>query len=139
VQKLEQKTSPSNSGKLVLSEGAQRKVAEITAQLENGSHTNSKFIKFKDDERKLLHFIPEKTSPAMVTYPNSPDKPMQRYKSYVYDLTPNTNSEEEKEWTVGSTVAKQLLRWIGKGYIVLSITRHGTDLKTVYDIEPQLD
>jgi len=139
VQKLEQKISPSNNRKQVLSEGAQRKVAEITAQLENEAHTNSKFIKFKDDERKLLHFIPEKISPAMVTYPNSPDKPMQRYKFYVYDLTANTNSEEEKEWTVGSTVAKQLLRWIGKGYIVLSITRHGIDLKTVYDIEPQLD
>ena len=139
MQKLEQKINPSNSRKQVLSEEAQRKVAEITAQLENEAHTNSKFIKFKDDERKLLHFIPEKTSSAMVTYPNSPDKPMQRYKFYVYDLTANTNSEEEKEWTVGSTVAKQLLRWIGKGYIVLSITRHGIDLKTVYDIEPQLD
>ena len=136
---MEQKISPSNSRKQVLSEEAQRKVAEITTQLENEAHTNSKFIKFKDNERKLLHFIPEKTSSAMVTYPNSPDKPMQRYKFYVYDLTANTNSEEEKEWTVGSTVAKQLLRWIGKGYIVLSITRHGIDLKTVYDIEPQLD
>jgi hypothetical protein len=139
VQKLEQKINPSNSQKQVLNEEAQRKLAEITAHLENRGHTNSKFIKFKDGERKSLHFIPEKTSPLMVTYPNSPDKPMQRYKFYVYDLTANTNSEEEKEWTVGSTVAKQLLRWIGKGYTMLYITRHGIDLKTVYDIEPQLD
>ena len=139
MQKLEQKINPSNSRKQVLSEGAQRRVAEMTAQLENEAHTNSKFIKFKDGERKLLRFFPEKTSPVMVTYPNSPDKPLQRYRFCVYDLTANTNSEEEKEWTVGSTVAKQLLRWIGKGYIVLSITRHGIDLKTTYDIEPQLD
>ena len=75
----------------------------------------------------------------MVTYPNSSGKPVQRYKFYVYELTANNNSEEEKEWTVSPTVAKQLLRWIGKGYTMLSITRHGIDLKTVYDIEPHLD
>ena len=64
---------------------------------------------------------------------------MQRYKFNVYDLTVNTNSEKAKKWTVGSTVAKQLLRWIGKGYTMLYITKHEIDLKTVYDIEPQLD
>jgi preprotein translocase subunit SecF len=136
---MEQETNTSTSKRQSLSKEVKRKLADITAEIENQGSSNAMFIKFKDGEHKLLSFIPEKTYSDMVSYPNSPDKPVKRYKFYAYDLTFNRNSQEEKEWTVGPTVTKELLRWISKGYFVFSITRHGVDLKTTYDIEPEID
>jgi hypothetical protein len=107
-----------------------------------------------------LSLIANNVQIVTVTYPNAPDKPVQRYKFYVYDLTTTALSsglnsttittttddnnvpikeEEEQEWTVNATVARELLRWLSKGYFIMNITRHGTDLKTTYDIEPLID
>jgi hypothetical protein len=150
----------STNKRRTLSEEVKYKLAEITTQIENRhqSFRNSRFIKFKDGEHKLLSLIADKVQVVTVTYPNAPDKPVQRYRFYVYDLTTtassglnsttittttdnNTpmNEQEEQEWTVNATVARELIRWLSKGYFIMSITRHGTDLKTTYDIEPQID
>ena len=104
-----------------------------------------------------MSLIANKVQPVTVTYPNAPDRPIQRYKFYVHDLTTtsglnpqlqqqqltNNNNvplnEEEQEWTVNATVARELIRWLSKGYFIMNITRHGTDLKTTYDIEPLID
>jgi hypothetical protein len=150
----------SNNKRQTLSEEVKCKLAEITTQIENRhqSFRNSRFIKFKDGEHKLLSLIANKVQPVMVTYPNAPDKPVQRYKFYVHDLTTTAssglnsttitttnsnnvpmNEEEEQEWTVNATVARELIRWLSKGYFIMNITRHGTDLKTTYDIEPLID
>jgi hypothetical protein len=136
---LEPSTNPRNNKRQSLSEEATRKIAEISTQIEKLQSSTSMFIKFKDKEHKLLPFIPERTYSDLVSYPNSPEKPVQRYKFYGYDLAIDSYSQEVKEWTVGPTVAKELLRWISKGYLILSITRHGLDLKTTYDVEPVLD
>jgi hypothetical protein len=114
--------------------------------------------RFKDGEHKLLSLIANKVQSVTVTYPNAPDRPVQRYKFYVYDLTTTAlssglnsttitttdnnvplNEEEEQEWTVNATVARELIRWLSKGYFIMNITRHGTDLKTTHDIEPLID
>jgi len=105
-----------------------------------------------------LSLIANKVQSVTVTYPNAPDRPVQRYKFYVYDLTTTAlssglnsttitttdnnvplNEEEEQEWTVNATVARELIRWLSKGYFIMNITRHGTDLKTTHDIEPLID
>lgn len=122
-----------------MSEEAKQKLAEITAQIDSQSTTGPRFVKFKDGENKLLSFVPEMSRPAVVTYPSSPNKQVQRYKFYARDLTTDASSQEVLEWTSSQEVAKQLVRWISKGYFDLSITRHGSDLKTTYDIEPLLD
>ena len=135
-----------------LSEEVKWKLAEITTQIENRhqSFRNSRFIKFKDGEHKLLSLIADKVQPVIVTYPNAPEKPVHRYKFYVHDLTTesdlnsrtattNVPMNEEQEWTVNATVARELIRWLSKGYFIMNITRHGTDLKTTYDIEPLID
>jgi hypothetical protein len=150
----------SNNKRQTLSEEVKYKLAEITTQIENRhqSFRNSRFIKFKDGEHKLLSLIANKVQPVTVTYPNAPDKPVQRYKFYVHDLTTTAssglnsttitttnnnnvpmNEEDEQEWTVNATVARELIRWLSKGYCIMNITRHGTDLKTTYDIEPLID
>ncbi|MBV9179468.1 MAG: hypothetical protein JO297_20765 [Nitrososphaeraceae archaeon] len=49
------------------------------------------------------------------------------------------NEKEEQEWTLNATVATEVIRWLSKGYFIMNITRHGTDLKTTYDIEPLID
>jgi hypothetical protein len=151
----------STNKRQTLSEEVKCKLAEITTQIENRhqSFRNSRFIKFKDGEHKLLSLIANKVQIVTVTYPNAPDKPVQRYKFYVHDLTTTASSsglnsttittttnnnnvplnEEEQEWTVNATVARELIRWLSKGYFIMNITRHGTDLKTTYDIEPLID
>jgi hypothetical protein len=150
-----------NNKRQTLSEEVKCKLAEITTQIESRhqSFRNSRFIKFKDGEHKLLSLIANKVQSVTVTYPNAPDRPVQRYKFYVYDLTTTAssglnsttittttdnnnvsmNEEEEQEWTVNATVARELIRWLSKGYFIMNITRHGTDLKTTYDIEPLID
>jgi hypothetical protein len=138
----------SNNKRQTLSEEVKCKLAEITTQIENRhqSFRNSRFVKFKDGEHKLLSLIANKVQAVTVTYPNAPDKPVQRYKFYAHDLTTTTdnnnvpmNEQEEQEWTVNATVARGLIRWLSKGYCIMNITRHGTDLKTTYDIEPLID
>jgi|GEM_PF-6265236 len=39
------------------------------------------------------------------------------------------NEKEEQEWTLNATVATEVIRWLSKGYFIMNITRHGTDLK----------
>jgi hypothetical protein len=99
----------------------------------------NKFIKFKDGDHKLLQFIPEKTTEEQVTYESQPDKPVNRYKFYVHDLSSESATEEEMEWASSESVAAEVLKWIEKGYCVMHITRKGSDIKTRYSIDPLID
>jgi hypothetical protein len=132
--------STSNTGKQVLSEETRRKISEMRLKLDQkASNRNTKFIKFKDGDHKLLQFIPEKTTEEQVTYESQPDKPVNRYKFYVHDLGSSESAGELLEWTSSETVAAGILKWIEKGYCAMHITRKGSDLKTKYDIDPLID
>jgi hypothetical protein len=122
------------TGKQVLSEETKQKIADMRFKMDKkASARNTKFIKFKDGDHKLLQFIPEKTTEEQVTYESQPDKPVNRYKFYVHDLG-SDSAGEILEWTSSETVAAGILKWIEKGYCAMHITRKGSDLKTKYDI-----
>ena len=134
-------TSASTGKKQVLSEETKRKISEMRARLDKkaSSRNTNKFIKFKDQEHRLLQFVPEKTHEALVTYGSQPDTPpVNRYKFYVHDLS-SESAGEVLEWTASEAVATDILKWIEKGYCTMHITRKGSDLKTRYDIDPLID
>jgi hypothetical protein len=132
-------TTTIGTGKQVLSEETKRKISEMRLKLDQkASNRSTKFIKFKDGDHKLLQFIPEKTTEELITYESQPDKPVNRYKFYVHDLS-SESATEEMEWTASETVAADILKWIEKGYCAMHITREGSDLKTRYDIDPLID
>jgi hypothetical protein len=129
-----------NTGKQVLSEETRRKIAEMRLKLDQkaSARNTNKFIKFKDGDHRLLQFIPDKTREELVTYESQPDKPVNRYKFYVHDLS-SESAGDVLEWTASETVAADILKWIEKGYCAMHITRKGSDLKTRYYIDPLLD
>jgi hypothetical protein len=88
-------TSTKNTGKQVLSEETKRKAADMRLQLDQkASSKNTKFIKFKDGDHKLLQFVPEKTTEEIVTYESQPDKPVNRYKFCVHELSSSESATE---------------------------------------------
>lgn len=139
--------------KQVLSEEVKRRIEATRKDIEKLSSDSSKYLKkFADGEHRLLAFdkdrIPERS--VQVVYNNSkPEETVPRYVFYVWqnnngeELTPTATGmaaeEEAKEWTVSPTVANELLRWLAKGYFLLDVTRHGTEFKTRYEIEPHID
>jgi hypothetical protein len=132
--------SSNTDKKQVLSEETKRKISEMRLKLDQkASNRNTKFIKFKDGDHKLLQFVPEKTTEELITYESQPDKPVNRYKFYVHDLGSSESAGELLEWTCSETVAADILKWIEKGYCAMHITRKGADLKTKYDIDPLID
>jgi hypothetical protein len=50
-------------------------------------------------------------------------------------LSSSAQQEEPLEFTIGPKLAKDIIKYLNKGYRVLSITRHGSDLSTVYDVD----
>lgn len=135
--KIASSAATAGGGKQTLSDETKMKLAAITTEIENISSTSS-YIKFRDGERKILAFNPEKVQPVTVTYPNTQES-VSRFSFHARDLTSNPNSIEEQEWTCSARTARKLVHFIGKGYLVLDITRRGSDLKTEYDISPALD
>jgi hypothetical protein len=131
-------TKITTTGKQVLSEETKRKISEMRLRLDQASNRNTKFIKFKDGDHRLLQIIPDKTTEELVTYESQPDKPVNRFKFYVHDLS-SESATEEVEWTCSETVAADILKWIEKGYCAMHVTRKGSDLKTKYDIDPLID
>jgi hypothetical protein len=113
-------------------------LAEITTQIENQQKQSSKYIKFSAGETKKLLFFPERTRSTLVTFREG-EKPTQRFAFYAYDLDRYSDSlssqEEPLEFTVGPKLAKDIIKYLSKGYRVLSITRHGSDLSTEYDVD----
>jgi hypothetical protein len=71
-------------------------------------------------------------------FQSQPDKPVNRFKFYVHDLSSEA-AGEILEWTTSETVAADILKWIEKGYCAMHITRIGSDLRTKYDIDPLID
>ena len=96
---------------------------------QKASNRNTKFIKFKDGDHKLLQFIPDKTTEELITYESQPDKRINRYKFYVHYLGSSDSAGELLEWTASETIAREF-KWIEKGYCAMHITRKGSDLKT---------
>ena len=66
----------------------------------------------------------------IITYESQPDKPVNRYKFYVHDLSSSSSDSavvvEEEEWTTSETIAADILKWIEKGYCTMDITRKST-------------
>jgi hypothetical protein len=58
-------------------------------------------------------------------------EPVMQVKFCTYDLTDDPNTTNMLEWTVNPTVAKQVLKCINDGYLVLNITKY----ETSYNIE----
>jgi hypothetical protein len=110
-----------------------RKIAEVNAEIEKQSTSSGLYMKFKDGETKTLSIDPTKTHNEPVEYEEG--KPVMRWKYYVRELS--SDMTQEKEWTVGINMAKELQKWIAKGYFVMNITRRGSDLQTKYDVDPQ--
>jgi hypothetical protein len=136
--------------KQVLSEEVKRRIEATRKDIEKLSSEAYKFLKFADGQHRLLLFdkdrIPEKS--VIITFATQPTEPVARYVFFAWELTeqdkdnelkPTMAVEEAKEWTVSPTVANELLRWIAKGYFLLDVTRHGTEFKTRYEIEPHID
>jgi hypothetical protein len=79
-------TSTVTTGKQVLSEETKKKISEMRLRVDQkASNRNTKFIKFKDGDHRLLQIIPDKTTEELVTYESQPDKPVNRFKFYVHD------------------------------------------------------
>jgi hypothetical protein len=132
-QQVQQPTLGQASKKQVFTEDMKRKIAEVNAEIEKQSTSSGLYLKFKDGETKTLSFDPSKTHSEPVEYEEG--KPVMRWKYYVRELSSEMN--QEKEWTVGINMAKELQKWIAKGYFVMNITRRGSDLQTKYDVDPQ--
>lgn len=106
----------------------------------------SKFLKFRDQERKMLEFVPNLTEETMVTYPSNPNEPVHRIKFYVYELDEDTEDRknpeaatEPLEWTASETTARDVLRFLTKSILIMTITRIGSDIKsTKYLVDPKI-
>ena len=57
--------------------------------------------------------------------------PIKRYECKVRHL----NNSREQKWTVSKTVCMQIIEQLKKGFMVLNVTRHGSDRSTTYTIE----
>lgn len=134
-QQVNQSTLSNNqvAKKQVLTEEQRRKIAEVNAEIDKQSTNSQMYLKFKDGETKTLSVDPTKTHSEPVEYEEG--KPVMRWKYYVRELSSEMN--QEKEWTVGINLAKDLQKWIAKGYFTMNITRRGSDLQTKYDVDPQ--
>jgi hypothetical protein len=132
--------------KQILDEETKRKNELLLQEIEKASAQASKFFKFQDGEHKTLRMLPHLTEPTYVTYPSNPGEKVQRYRFVAFEQvlddqngTLRDATSEPKEWTVSVSVAKDLIKWINKGYFVLDITREGNSLSTKYAITPYVD
>jgi hypothetical protein len=127
-----------------LSEEEKRHQTNLTNEIEELAAANSKFIstgRWKDNETKLLQFLPEKTKTEVTRFESNPDKDVKRVRYYVYDMNEEPNPVDgirnEKEMSVSLSTAKNIQKAIKKGYFVLAITRKGTGFDTEYEVDTE--
>jgi len=66
---------------------ARDRLVKIIKQLDYHDTRQSKLLKFKDGEPKLLQFITKKITSDMMTYPNMLNMSFRFYRFFVYDIT----------------------------------------------------
>lgn len=128
-----------------LSDEQKRKLDKLDSDIKPKS-TNSKFFKFTAGEEKCVLFDIDKIEHVVVKYPpkegETESKPTNRVKFMIKIAHSDgtvTDDTEEVEWTASETAAKEVIKWMRKGFFLLDIHREGSSKNdTKYDISPHL-
>ena len=106
---------------------------------------NSKYIRLKDGETKVMLFSPsaDKYKYEEVTFqskdPSKPSKLTKRVRFTIQEVNSNgviPPEAQEKEWPASLTAATDVIEWMKRGFVLLDVERHGADLNTKYMIRP---
>jgi hypothetical protein len=106
-----------------------------------GECASVKVHKVSRQRAQNTRILPDRTESVYVTYPSKLDEQVKRFKFMVFEQV-NENgtlrdaTSEPKDWTVSSSVAKDLIKWINKNYLFLEVKRDGVGLSSSYDISP---
>jgi hypothetical protein len=128
-----------------LSDEQKRKLDKLDNEIKPRS-TNSKFFKFTAGEDKCVLFDTDKVERIVVKYPpkegETESKPTNRVKFMIKIAHSDgtiTEDTEEVEWTASETAAKEVIKWMKKGFFLLDVHREGSGKNdTKYDISPHL-
>jgi hypothetical protein len=128
-----------------LSDEQKRKLDKLDNDIKPKS-TNSKFFKFTTGEDKCVSFDMDKVERIVVKYPpkegETESKPTNRVKFMIKIAHSDgtiTDDTEEVEWTASETAAKEVIKWMKKGFFLLDVHREGSGKNdTKYDISPHL-
>jgi hypothetical protein len=130
-----------------LTQEEQKSLLEISRQIDQNSlrDGNSKYIRLKDGEVKTILFSPnpDKNKYEEVTFPSKDpskqNKPTKRVRFTVKEAGENgvvESNAQEKEWPASLTAASDVISWMQRGFMLLDIERHGSELNTKYLIRP---
>ena len=125
----------------VLSEEARQKLLELQAQLQEraGRTEVSDYIKFRDGDRKILKYEPERIREALVSYEEN-QNPVLQYKFYASELLDEQQAiwSKVREWTISPKWADLVIQLLVKGFLILEVIRKGSGINTNYSITPYL-
>jgi hypothetical protein len=113
-----------------LSENAAGNLASIEEEIE----TSNLYFKPKPGKTYVIRLDPQNDKIVPTEndrFKDANGNPLKRYECKITHV----NNGKEQKWTVPKTVCLQIIGELKKGYKVLSVTRHGEDRTTTYQIE----
>jgi hypothetical protein len=113
-----------------LSESAAGNLASIEEEIE----TSNLYFKPKPGKTYVIRLDPQNDKIVPTEndrFKDANGNPLKRYECKITHV----NNGKEQKWTVPKTVCLQIIGELKKRYTVLSVTRHGEDRTTTYQIE----
>jgi hypothetical protein len=102
--------------------------------IEEEIETSSQYFKPKPDKTYVIRLDPQKDKIVPAENDRFKDANGNPIKRYECKIT-HVNNGKEQKWTVSKTVCLQIVEQLRKNFTVLTVTRHGEDRTTTYQIE----